>query len=491
MDADVRECVKAEFMASPSLSPVRILLATDAASQGIDLQRYCHRLVHYEIPWNPNRLEQRNGRIDRHGQPAKEVLIYHPVGAGFEEAAPGSQEGDLHFLWIAAQKVDRIRDDLGSVGPVIARQVEEAMLGKRRILDTTTIERDPPSRRALKVERDLRAEIDRLRERLYESEQDLHLSPATLERVVRVGLELAHQPALISTVVDRLETDRAPSGPVFTLPPLTGSWAAAGQGIEHPVTHKARRLTFDRLVAQGHDDVVHVHLGHRLVQQCLRLLRAEIWSADSAGRMSRVTARVVPDDVLDAPAVIGHGRLVITGSDGRRLHEELIAASGRIREGRFSRLSVGDLERALGASGQDTPSSTVRERLVRVWKQCEAPLRQALERRAEERSASLAKILADRAQQEAKSITKVLSELRRAIEAQLAEPEFEQLSLELPDDERDQLRHDVDALKLRLASIPEFIETETKAIKRRYADPEPRLFPAAVTFLVPRRDAAS
>ena len=45
-------------------SPVRILLATDAASEGIDLQRNCHRLIHYEIPWNPNRMEQRNGRLD-------------------------------------------------------------------------------------------------------------------------------------------------------------------------------------------------------------------------------------------------------------------------------------------------------------------------------------------------------------------------------------------------------------------------------------------
>jgi Helicase conserved C-terminal domain len=45
-----------------------VLLATDAASEGIDLQYHCCRVIHYEIPWNPNRLEQRNGRIDRHGQ---------------------------------------------------------------------------------------------------------------------------------------------------------------------------------------------------------------------------------------------------------------------------------------------------------------------------------------------------------------------------------------------------------------------------------------
>ena len=62
MVSEDRERIKAAFQAAPEQSPVRILLATDAASEGIDLQNYCSRLIHYEIPWNPNRLEQRNGR---------------------------------------------------------------------------------------------------------------------------------------------------------------------------------------------------------------------------------------------------------------------------------------------------------------------------------------------------------------------------------------------------------------------------------------------
>ncbi|MHB1851977.1 MAG: helicase-related protein, partial [Acidimicrobiales bacterium] len=79
--------------APPRLRPVRILLATDAASEGIDLQRHCHRLVHVEIPFSPTRLDQRNGRIDRHGQPSSEVLIHHFVGAGWEHATPERWRG--------------------------------------------------------------------------------------------------------------------------------------------------------------------------------------------------------------------------------------------------------------------------------------------------------------------------------------------------------------------------------------------------------------
>ncbi len=93
MDEDDREHIKAAFQAAPDLDPVRILVATDSASEGIDLQNHCHRLVHYEIPWNPNRLEQRNGRVDRHGQRRDPVLIYHFVGAGWRDARPGTLEG--------------------------------------------------------------------------------------------------------------------------------------------------------------------------------------------------------------------------------------------------------------------------------------------------------------------------------------------------------------------------------------------------------------
>ena len=72
---------KAGFQADPKQSPVRILLATDAASEGIDLQKHCRFMIHIEIPYNPNVMEQRNGRIDRHGQKASEVLIWHPISA--------------------------------------------------------------------------------------------------------------------------------------------------------------------------------------------------------------------------------------------------------------------------------------------------------------------------------------------------------------------------------------------------------------------------
>ncbi len=77
-----------------------------------------------------------------------------------------------------------------------------------------------------------------------------------------------------------------------------------------------------------------------------------------------------------------------------------------------------------------------------------------------------------------------MNELARRIEDELAEPEG-QLELFAPD-ERQQLERDVASLEARLASIPEEIERETDRIRRRYAEADPRMFPFAVVFVVPR-----
>jgi superfamily II DNA or RNA helicase len=62
-----------------------LLVATDAASEGLNLHLRCHHLIHLELPWNPNRLEQRNGRIDRYGQWEVPIVRYLYLRGTFEE----------------------------------------------------------------------------------------------------------------------------------------------------------------------------------------------------------------------------------------------------------------------------------------------------------------------------------------------------------------------------------------------------------------------
>ncbi len=71
--------IQKAFQADPKKNPVRILIATDAAREGLNLQTHCWNLFHFDVPWNPSRMEQRNGRIDRKLQPNDEVFCHYFV----------------------------------------------------------------------------------------------------------------------------------------------------------------------------------------------------------------------------------------------------------------------------------------------------------------------------------------------------------------------------------------------------------------------------
>lgn len=492
MDSEKREEVKAAFQTSPEISPVRILLATDAASEGLDFQNFCSRLIHYEIPWNPNRMEQRNGRVDRHGQKADKVLVYHFVGEGYRErqaanlsSAASEMEADLEFLMRVALKIETIREDLGKVGNVIAEQVEEAMLGRRSSLSTESAEKEAePIRKMLKFERDLQKQVQALMAQYRETRKELRLSPDNIQRVVAVGLELAGQPALIPT--------KAEDGtPCFQLPPLKGSWAVCAEGLAHPHTKEIRPIVFDEATARGRDDLVLVHLNHRLPQMCLRLLRAEVWADRGRSKLQRVTARVVPDDILDVPVAIAHARLVVIGGDSYRLHEEIIAAGGFIKDQKWGgRLNVGQTESALAGAKIKEPSEKVRARLLDLYPSLTSSLASALEARMKQMVDGLHKRLTDRAEKEAKDIESILTELKKSIEAELKDPAYIQPSLFESDNEAlERFDRNRDAMRGRAAEIPEEIKRETAAIRMRFTDPQARMFPVAVTFLVPEKMA--
>ena len=105
-----------------------------------------------------------------------------------------------------------------------------------------------------------------------------------------------------------------------------------------------------------------------------------------------------------------------------------------------------------------------------------------------DRTSGLQKTLGERADKEAEDIKAILMELKTAIDAELSQPEYEQMTL-FDDPEKEQFERNRDFLRARSKAIPAEIERESAAIKSRYADPQPRMFPVAVTFLVPEKMA--
>lgn len=106
-----RQEIKRAF--NDPLDALRVLVATDAASEGLNLQRTCRSLLHWDIPWNPSRMEQRNGRLDRHGQ-ARDVAIYH---------FSSSDDASLRFMGRLLGKRSRIRDDQIMADPLFSEAI--------------------------------------------------------------------------------------------------------------------------------------------------------------------------------------------------------------------------------------------------------------------------------------------------------------------------------------------------------------------------------
>lgn len=94
-----------------SRSPRHVLVCTDCLSEGVNLQTGFNSIIHYDLPWNPNRMEQRNGRIDRFGQTEKEVAIF----TLFDE---DTNPVDKIIMKVLYRKQNQIRKSLGIYIPI-------------------------------------------------------------------------------------------------------------------------------------------------------------------------------------------------------------------------------------------------------------------------------------------------------------------------------------------------------------------------------------
>jgi len=267
MDDNEREDVKKAF--NDAASPVRILIATDAASEGLNLQQTARLLFHYEIPWNPSRLEQRNGRLDRHGQ-ARDVTIYHFAS---------DDDADLRFMARILAKVNEIREDLGSVGELFDAAFQRRMMEMQE-------DHDVLAQLELQITKRQHAGDDArvtVEERGGEEQQlftqllvDLDLSPDTMKETLRVALGAA-------SGRDVLEGPDA-HGRMRISSNIPAQWKAV---VDDTLRIRAQRgiagalpwLVFDpqffiqhingRPVFRQSPDTVLLHLGHPLLRHAL------------------------------------------------------------------------------------------------------------------------------------------------------------------------------------------------------------------------------
>ncbi|KPI52020.1 hypothetical protein KW94_10625 [Clostridioides difficile] len=273
MTSEKRQEIKERF--NDPTTPLKILLATDAASEGVNLQTGCRYIFHYDVPWNPMRMEQRNGRVDRHGQ-YRDVYIHH---------FNSKDDEDMQFLSRIVQKVDQVREDLGSVGQVLDRMIEthfdsvETKINENLDVDFVgqTYKADMKQRVT-----DIQKDSSKALQRLTATEISLDLNPNNVADIFKYALQ--------SDGGD-LEEVQTQNGVVYRINPIPATWNAI---IDETIRIKSGnqksalpRVVFDSSyfekevngykVYSYSDDIVLLRLGHPLIQKSILNMKRALW----------------------------------------------------------------------------------------------------------------------------------------------------------------------------------------------------------------------
>ena len=485
---------------------MRILIATDAAREGLNFQAHCADLFHFDLPWNPGRIEQRNGRIDRKLQPAREVNCHYFVLA---------QRKEDRVLEVLVTKTETIKRELGSLAKVIDDDVERRLRNGIRHRDADDLRRaieaadlDAATKRATAEEleaarerqSDLAAQIERCRNLLDASRAWTGFAPAPFRDALSCSLELLEAPPLAE---GRDEAGRK----AWTFPPLDRraatdpSWTATLDTLRAPrrIDQKladwrrdapVRPVVFED-AGELSEDTVHLHLEQRLAQRLLARFRAQGFVYHDLSRACLAQAK---DSI---PRVILLGRLCLFGRRAERLHEELVPVAARwtdpaqrrsplrayAREAETRTLAL--LDEALG--GRGGPNEVVRRRLLAAARRDIAELRPQLEPRAAEFAANAERRLAERGERESRNLHETLQRQRRRVVEELDRraADYEQLALAFKEGEMRQLDADMRHWRRRLAQFERDLEREPARIREFYEVRARRVEPVGLVYLWP------
>lgn len=507
-----REAIKNAFNSDPARHPLRILIATDAAREGVNLQNNCADLFHFDVPWNPSRMEQRNGRIDRKLQRSPVVSCYYFV-------LP--QRAEDRVLDVLVKKTATIQKELGSLSPVVERNLSRLLEGGIRHQEasniTQSIEKaDLPNLQIISEEleenrlrkQDLTKQIAQLQEMLKSSRDWLGLDDRHFREAISASLEILGATPL--TPVDANEACQDKATARWALPPLDQradpTWATTLDTLRPPRQkgqkpwewrqESAIRPVVFRDPGSLDGDVVHLHLEHRVVQRLLSRFLAQGFLHDELTR----ACVCLTDDPM--PKVIALGRLSVYGQGASRLHDEVIAiaaewsdpaARGRKK---LQPLTEGEkdnvlqlLEDSLASPRLQKATEAVKELLKQNAAQDIADLIPHLERRAKVLAQRAEKKLTERGQKEAAEMKKILQQQRDRItqrQKEIKAIEGVQLTIpfaEFPVEEQRQLEADSRHWEKRLKALAEELQTEPARIEASYQVRAVRVEPVGLVYL--------
>lgn len=300
-------------------SKPRVLVATDCLSEGLSLQDGFSAVIHYDLPWNPNRLEQREGRVDRFGQMAptvKTILVYgqdSPI--------------DAVVLNVLLQKARKIHKDLGITVPVPvdSEGIMETLLQALFLRGGGDIER---ARQVNLFEEDHVVELSRRWDLSVEREKKSRtrfaqhaLRPEEIEQELNITDDILGDPSVVrefvQDVCERLGSPMQKQGKTYSigLAPLPPS-------VQEAMSASNTQIIFD---FPNPPNTTYISRNHSLVKNfCEHLLGKAL--EKTGDRLIASRAGVVrSDDVQTVTTLmVLRARFLVEGHSGSTLAEEII-----------------------------------------------------------------------------------------------------------------------------------------------------------------------
>ena len=506
---DERRRIKAAFNGDPKEHPVRILISTDAGREGLNFQFQCHNLFHFDVPWNPSRMEQRNGRIDRKLQPSPEVYCHYFVY---------QQRPEDKVLKALVRKTETIKQELGSLSEVL----EEKLAGTLKkgiqyqnidVLEKKIREMQPDQEQTKTVQEefeesrerqeDLKKQLDKLSGLLDKSRRWFGMDERKFQSSINASLDL-----LGSDLLKPMKKTRARDFEAFEFPALDQrkgadpTWGHTLDTLRPPMdfemkvtewrrTTKLRPVVFQDPGALM-EQYVQLHLEHPLARRLLSRFSAQGFIFDELSRACLSHSK-------DKNArVVLIGRLCLYGPQAARLHEEPIYISSiwsdtQKRKGKLAPENNGEkeesmdvLDEALAIPKKPILKDEEDKKIREGANQDVEELFPHLENQGYRLAEKVKKRLLERGEKEANEMVKILEDQRERIEKEYSKNPT-QLTLEFNDEEKRQYDNNRKYWEKRLKEIEKELASEPPRIRSLYEVQAVRIEPVGVVYLWPQK----
>ncbi|GAP62982.1 hypothetical protein ARMA_1405 [Ardenticatena maritima] len=319
----------------------RVLVATDCLSEGVNLQEKFTAVIHYDLPWNPNRLEQREGRVDRYGQTAPEVRVIRYYGV--------DNPVDGVVLDVLLNKAREIHKALGTYVPIPedSESITEAVLNalflrgypsEARQLSFNWLEVDPKIAHLHK-----KWEYDARREKISRTRfAQRALKPEEVQRELEAADAVLGDPDAVREFV--LEATSRLGFPMKPDPrradvwhiPLTGLPSNLPEAVRYALPHIQADTWEVSFVSPTPAGATYVGRNHAFVQTLARFLFEEALTREEDARAARTGALVT--DAVDTPTTLYllRVRYLVQQPNGRDLFSEEVRILGRTPAGWLS-----------------------------------------------------------------------------------------------------------------------------------------------------------